>query len=84
MLAKSEEFTEIGVGSHDDSRFRTSEAQELTVACTAAAKVGDDVDRVMASHTKRFRNSVRETFVKEELHALSRSGSCRSSTAAAA
>ena len=38
-------------GSHDDSRFRTSEAQELTVACTAAAKVGDDVDRVMASRT---------------------------------
>ena len=51
MLAKSEEFAEIRVGSHDDARFRTSEAQELTVAGTAPAKVGDDVDCVMASRT---------------------------------
>lgn len=51
VLAKSEEIAEISVGGNDDARFRTSEAQEFRIGCTAAAKVGDDVDCVMTSHT---------------------------------
>lgn len=47
-------------------------------------KISNNVDRIVAGVAQSFRYAVRKTFVDEELHALSRSGSSRSSTAAAA
>ena len=84
MVSQRDEFAEVRVRRDNHAFLYPSELEELGVGSTTSLQIGDNMDRVMAGGGQGDGDAVRQTFVDEELHALSRSGSCRSSTAAAA
>lgn len=84
ILTECKQFPEVGVRGNEHARLSSSKNEEIGVGSSTEVQIFDDMNCVMSGSSELFCDSVREALVDQELHALSRNGRWRSSTAAAA
>jgi hypothetical protein len=79
----SQEFAEVGIGGDEDPVLPVRQGHDLLVGLAAQAEF-IDMSAVVACGAQQLRHLGRQALIEQESHAVSRTGSSRSSTARAA